>query len=465
MSGYTPPGSQPPGGPQPGQFGPYGAQGAQHTPDQSAGQPGPQGGSEQPGPYGQPAQPGQPQHPDQSGAAGGAGYGAAFGAQPPTGGPGGPYGPGGSGGSGGPGGPNGPGGDGSGGSGPGKGVIFGIIGGVVGLVIIVVIVLVLMLSGGDDDSGGEAGGGGENGGSEGGDDGGDSAEDAQTAPDSAVEAYLDALAEGDAETALSLIEEPSDTTHMTDEVLAASIEAAPISGIEVTPVDAGENDYAKEVTADYTVGEEDVTERFQVYNEEGVWAIQGSTSLGLPDAGDLPVTVNGVEATADDAYVFVGPAYTLAIDHENFTLEGGEQMLPESGYYSAAETTVSLSENGLERWRKAVSDAVDECVSSDERNAGCGLDVGQQVEGYDVVQGSVERSLTSSVEEEIASIEPQLDWNSPNLASSYISGSVETTAEIRAGGGIQRHEILGEPSYFDDPVVDMTAEELEVTWE
>ncbi|GAB3190276.1 hypothetical protein [Nesterenkonia suensis] len=420
--------------------------------------------------YGQ----GQPGYGDPqygAGGHGGAGYGAGgYGSGGY--GPGGPAGPGGPGGPGqpvgpgapdGPAGPGGPGG-GSGGKGPGKGLIFGIIGGVVFLVIVLAVVLFMLLGrgGADDAEGGTGGEGEENGGSA-------VEPGADSTPHGAVEAYLTALSEGDAEGALSLIDAPSDTTHMTQEVLDASLQIADITDISVNEVEVGEYAYSEEVTASFTVGEEDVTHRFwtSTDDEGDSWHLDAAIRISEPSAGSLDVTVNGVEFATSDAYVFFGPAYELDIAHENFTFDGDSIVYATETYVSTSNLSPELTDEAEDIWRDLIIAEVEACVTSNEKEAGCGLDMPDEISGAEVIEGSIERSLPSSEQQALESIEPRLDFSNPNLVTTdYVSITIDVEYEGRAGGSTDLYELwTGDPRWLDDPVVDMTAEELEVTWE
>lgn len=394
---------------------------------------------------------------------GGYGAGGAAGA----GGPGQPGGPGGPGGPGQPGGPGGPG-DGDGGKGPGKGLIFGIIGGAVLLVVIIAVVLFMVLGrGGADAEDGE-----ENGETENGEENGGSAVEpgADSTPHGAVEAYLTALSEGDAEGALSLIDAPSDTSHMTQEVLDASLEIAPITDISVNEVETGEYAVSEEVTGSFTLGDEEVTHRFWTSSDDegDSWDVDASISLGEPSTGTLDVAVNGVEFTTSDAYVFFGAAYELEITQENFTFEGDDNIVHATeSYISTSDLSPELTEEAEDTWRQLILDDVEQCVASNEKEAGCGIDMPDDISGAEVIDGSIERSLPSSSQQDLDNIEPRVDWSNPNLVGAdYMGITVDVEYEARAGGMTDLYELWsGDPGRLGDPVVDMAAEELEVEWE
>ncbi|MDO5492907.1 MAG: hypothetical protein Q4F53_04780 [Nesterenkonia sp.] len=392
----------------------------------------------------------------------GAGYQQGYGA------PGGPAGPGG---------PSGPGGSDEGGGG-GKGLIIAVVVGIVLVLGGVVTALVLLLGGGDsdagddqdsdqgedggDEDGGEEGDGGDDG--NGGDDDGDS--DASS-PQAAVEGYLNALADGDAEEALSyLSNSPSDTTLLTDEALSVSNEEAPISDIQVDEP-ATESDIYGDVDAEFTAGDESVSYTFYVMSSDDgdTWSVDNGTVdiSSLPSVGDATLTVNDTEVDGDSVTAFIGSALTFGLESENFSLGEDSTVVVTEAYVDTAGLNLTLTEDAEERWREAIQDEIDECLSSNDREAGCGLDLPDQVQGTGVEEGTVERSIDSSAEQSIEQMSPSLDYDNPNLVSPeslYVSVDVQFE-----GSDGSTYELFGDGTSLDTPVVDMDQEELEVTWE
>ena len=252
--GGMPPGGYPRGGyPQPGPQG-YPPQGG--YPGQP-GQPGPQGFAG--GPYG-PAQPGGP-------------YGA--GAQPPSGQP--PYGQ-----------PSQPQG------GKKRTGLFVLIGaGALALVLAVVAVAVNL--GGRDDSADGSGNGGT------------TQPTQATKPSDAVQGFLDAVAANDSARALGyLYEQPSDTTFLTDEALAASNKIAPLSAISVPEVKELTTDG---ITASFTLGDKTYSHKFTPFRDGDDWKLYdgvSEVSLSGRRAESLPMLVNGTKVTADSLFLAPG---------------------------------------------------------------------------------------------------------------------------------------------------------------
>ena len=81
-------------------------------------------------------------------------------------------------------------------------------------------------------------------------------------PSDAVKSYLEALAAGQAATALSLGDDaPADTSLLTDAVLAQSNKLAPLTDINVPDVN---DEYAYQVAASFKLGKQAVNENFSV---------------------------------------------------------------------------------------------------------------------------------------------------------------------------------------------------------
>ena len=124
----------------------------------------------------------------------------------------------------------------------------------------------------------------------------------------AVAAYLKAIQQGDAKTAVDLLDSPGDKTLLTADVLRAANTKAPISGVTVTP---DSSDSPSSVSASYRVGTDNVTYDFPVVKRADGWRLLKGTGR-LPVRGTsqryAPVKVNGVTvpAGATDLPVFPG---------------------------------------------------------------------------------------------------------------------------------------------------------------
>ncbi|PID96180.1 MAG: hypothetical protein CSA84_06045 [Actinomycetales bacterium] len=137
-----------------------------------------------------------------------------------------------------------------------------------------------------------------------------------------VHEYLDALATGDATAALAILDDPGDTTLLTDGVLAQSAVAnGAISDIDVTPTT---EETPTSVTAQFAIGGQPTTVDFPVVERDDGWKVGTGTGM-LRVRGEtqdyVPVSVNGVlvPAAARELPAFPG-VYAFTSDAPHLTL-------------------------------------------------------------------------------------------------------------------------------------------------
>jgi len=156
-------------------------------------------------------------------------------------------------------------------------------------------------------------------------------------PSDAVAAYLEAIAAGDAKAALSYAVEPAPTGPLlTNEVLAASMERAPLQAIDVPVV---EDQNAKSVSASYTVGDSDVSESFDVVKVGDAWRISRAVKdldISSIADGSIPVKINGVKITDDSVAVLPGSyAFTSGLRYVGY---GSKNVVLVKSPYVEADT-------------------------------------------------------------------------------------------------------------------------------
>jgi hypothetical protein len=359
-----------------------------------------------------------------------------------------------------PGGPTGPGGP--GGQPPKKrglstGALIGIIAGALAIVVIVIVVIALVVG----RLLGSAGGGGST-------DEGGSADTGGTASQ-AVTDYLTALSDGDAETALGFLSDPpSDDILLTDDVLEASNELAPITGIEV--LDSTGSSGSADVTASYLLGDTPVTTDFSVtdYDDDGSWEISGGTGyLSVSQFDGLGLTVNGTEVDGDEVEVFPG-AYELATSLPNFTLTGETVVLVTDPYTSGDTSSIEpvLTEAALQQFRSLVRTAVEGCLAATTLDAGCGLAVPATLsDGTQMADGTITRTLSADGNATLDSLEATLSYDNPTLAQGDYIGGVEISGQCTTSDGATGScSVLFGPS-LGAPSVDMASTDPTVLWD
>uniref|UniRef100_UPI003B3A1CC8 hypothetical protein n=1 Tax=Pseudactinotalea sp. TaxID=1926260 RepID=UPI003B3A1CC8 len=196
-----------------------------------------------------------------------------------------------------------------------------------------------------------------------------------------VQGFFDALAAGDAATALSHVDTGDvDTSMITDEILTASVEIAPITDLTVTPPDeVGEYSLSASVDVSYQLGDAAVELAYQVRdpNQDGTWLIDGAVveaSLHeLPEG--LEVTLNGVPLTSPELTLLPG-AYRLGTTTTYYALTGEPEFQVTEPYFASVPSIeFVLDDDGVAAFQGAVTSAVEECVSSSALETGCGLTI------------------------------------------------------------------------------------------
>ncbi|MFB7249934.1 hypothetical protein [Microbacterium sp. NPDC056234] len=282
-----------------------------------------------------------------------------------------------------------------------------------------------------------------------------------------VESYLTALADGDAEAALEYVDPYGEDTLLTDDVLAASLELGAIDDIEVAEVEESD-DYETRVPVTFTIGGQEVSRDFQVYNygTDDEWQIaDGLISLaGFYGFEGLGLTVNGSEAP-ETAYVFPG-TYELAVGVEQFMIEGDTTTFVVASDADAEvlwDLRPVLTEDGTAQFRSLVRASVEECIAMKTLTTPCGLDLTDiDLNGATPIDGTVTRTITAEGQSTLDSLTAEVE--SGAIVTTYDSVDVEMTLEGDQGGTRAEFEVwFG--GYLNSPKVDFAAEAPAVVWE
>lgn len=181
-----------------------------------------------------------------------------------------------------------------------------------------------------------------------------------------VSAYLQALAEGDADTAVSyLAEAPADASFLSAPVLKDSNARAPISGIAVPEV---LGDGEAQVTATYLLGAKPVTAQYRVVRNGSSWSIKdGLTELEVPKlrGTSLKAIVNGRPVSKSRITVFEG-SYRATLDNRYLALGGDTTVLVTGPDQASGRFTLrpTLTAKGKEAALTAARKALDECLAA-----------------------------------------------------------------------------------------------------
>jgi hypothetical protein len=284
----------------------------------------------------------------------------------------------------------------------------------------------------------------------------------------AVEKYLTALSEGDAETALTFVETYADDSLLTDEVLAASLELAPITDIVVEESEDA-SEYEATVSASFAVGEETIEREFTAYNSsDDQWLISdGLVMATLSNFEGLDLTVNGAEPADSSTSLFPG-AYQLALGYEEFALDSDTDtftLTTDADSELFWDIYPVLTDDGAATFRSLVRAAIEECVAMKTLSTPCGMDITDiDLSGSTPVDGTVTRTITSEGQATLDSMTAEVDYSTPTLVSTYDTPDVDMTLQGTKDGVTSEYEVwFG--GYMDTPSVDFAQETPTVTWD
>jgi hypothetical protein len=282
-----------------------------------------------------------------------------------------------------------------------------------------------------------------------------------------VEQYLTALADGDAETAITYVENYGEDDLLTADVLKESLKLGKIDKIKVGKETEG--DYGDtQVPVTFTIGDTKVERTFDVnpsYDGTELTIVDGLVSFsGLYGFEGLGLTVNGAEAPTDSVYVFPG-TYQLAVGPEEFAIEGESTLVVASDDDTEAlyEVKPILSEAGTASFREMVKASFAECLAMKTLDTPCGMNTStMSQDGYTPVDGTVTRTIDAENQSKLDNLEPYVSERA--IVTTYDYWSVDITLEASNGSSTEPFEVLFGGEVLT-PKVDFSAEKPSVVWE
>ncbi|TAM88850.1 MAG: hypothetical protein EPN43_07810 [Jatrophihabitans sp.] len=190
-------------------------------------------------------------------------------------------------------------------------------------------------------------------------------------PSSTVSVYLQALASGDATTALATGTAPADRSLLTDDVLAQQRKLAPISQIQVLGTEEGA--YGAVVHVSYRVGSRRVSDHFNVTRVGGSWKMAAVAVDVEVNGGTAPPNLNvfGVSvASAEDVYLFPGAVRFGSSDPDL-------SFVPSTAVFTTPDVPTlitlgtALTARGKQSGTTAITDVLDACATASLAPAGC----------------------------------------------------------------------------------------------
>lgn len=190
----------------------------------------------------------------------------------------------------------------------------------------------------------------------------------------AVQGYLEALARGDAEAALSYGSgEPGSKEFLTDEILKKQIDKMPITNIKILSDSSKDAISIGQVHVSVSFGDKVSDETLMLKRSGKEWKLDNASVKldrlgGSFDKTSKVLTLFG--KPLPDAAVYVFPGWQdLSTDNPNLKVTSQPVLLKGlSGYasLSSSDVEVTINENGQGAALKAIRDAVAKCVQSTE---------------------------------------------------------------------------------------------------
>lgn len=274
----------------------------------------------------------------------------------------------------------------------------------------------------------------------------------------AATGYLTAIGASDADTALGHVAEaPANRALLTDEVLQASNQAAPLTQVEVTRLSGEGEDATVEVS--YLLGDRPIETALTLTgNGRTDWKVADGL-VDLTSTEIRALTVNGATLTEQTNPVFPG-SYTAAPTTDRVAVSGEPTVLVTTPDQPGAQlnVTVGLSDAGRAAVVGAVRTRFEECLASTEsRPANCPF--GVSTEGVELTPGSVRFTLNG---DPWPGVNPALDPATMTAGGTF-PFSVTATATVTLNGLTTEATtpLNAERGYS----VDLTQDPLLVTWQ
>jgi hypothetical protein len=256
-------------------------------------------------------------------------------------------------------------------------------------------------------------------------------------PSEAVQEYLDAVASGDATTALLYSQaQPTNTRFVSDDFLKAAITANPLTDIKVSAQPNPSSPAT--IQATYSLGGLAVEASFTVRQYDRTWRLDGGfITLNLFNllTKGVPLTINDSPLGADQKIDLFPGIYTLASTNPMLRLDNSTFTI---GYPESSPTfdqmRFVLSDQALTDIHQAAKLKLDTCLAShDLQPAGCGFGYAGATNGT-VDQNTLQWTLAPQ-SHDITTAELHLDPDSVSIAS----GTVDLAVAMHAISTDQRY--------------------------
>ncbi|MGJ6980082.1 hypothetical protein ACSDQ9_06060 [Aestuariimicrobium soli] len=281
--------------------------------------------------------------------------------------------------------------------------------------------------------------------------------------DEVVRQYLDALAKGDTDTALSLGQTTGtgSTRVIAKQAYAVSLKVAPITNIQVPQ--ASEN--ASLIPASYQLGNDKVNTTFRVVKQDnGSWLLDHATVTFRPvstGVEHVPLQVNGVSIAWSNPMELFPGRYVMSTGLTFLAFPASDTLtVPHLNYDSVSDHQITplLTPAGKQAFLSAAQRSLQLCLSRHELSpANCPFSMEATP---DLVPGSPRWSLES---ETLSSANPALSASDQSIAQATVNLNLRLRTEYR-NGGVTPAQKVPVNATVSASVTGSTAQTISVEW-
>jgi len=264
-----------------------------------------------------------------------------------------------------------------------------------------------------------------------------------TTPAAAVQGYLSALAAGDAAKALSYVStKPTDTTFLTDAVLAAGNKIAPITNIQIGAVAAGD------VQVTYSIGGQQVSTDYQTTPYQKQYLLLAAVdTMDLSDIYQpgIGMTLNGVTLdglSLSQASLFPG-SYQLATTNSLLAFTPSTFVIQSPSDYNFPDIDTELAPTSQATLAAAAKAKLDGCLQEKALTNSCGFGM-NGIEGSGTPDPSTVTWKINSGSDSFSTTQFQTQYASPTTVTGYNNIDLTETVKDTAGSTYTFDTFVGE---------------------
>jgi len=251
----------------------------------------------------------------------------------------------------------------------------------------------------------------------------------------AVKGYLEALAAGDAATALDYVATtPQDQSLLTDEVLAAGNAIGPIADIVVEPTAVAGS---AQVRAHYSIGTGNVIDAdYSVVQTSAGWKLDKGAAQFTVDRFPSVATINGVTPTPGHTITMFPGSYRIGTADDRYRVWAGSFIVQSVTDVASIKVTAALSKSGVAAVRGAAQKHLNACIKQNKAlpsaSCGFGVELVERATGKKITAKTVRWRITSG-SAALKSFTPKLDASDPSLARG--KATVKLRVDVTATNG------------------------------